>query len=566
MSEKEILAVDNEKLDKESLDLHSELSPENPEKTNKDTDLGDKTEKKVIREPYESLLFTPLQKELEEIKAVEDKLERLFVFMKESLNSRKVVNLKDFWEARKICFNLLKEKIKHEVRNQFWLQYKDLTQEALQLKDILDEQNNFASEQIDLAIASLEKEISSIETLVKSDVGLSKTFFPDFLGDDFEYYNLSQSKLNILNAFASKVNSLRKELIKTEMRIRKKNDFFQRLSQVGDSVFPKRKDLIKGISERFQGSVTSFVNSVSKENLANEPLFRTRDGIKMLQGLAKALTLNTAAFNVTRIGLSKVWDTLKDLEKVRKKDRFEKREKMKGVFKAIEEKFEVFKKEYEENPFSLDVANKKINELADEFESLDADMDREDWRWFKTETSKLKRPIFDKQRKEEGEKKEIAKIEEGKRKELLNTFIQKIETLLEEIPNKKTAVILEEKEALLKELKILKATKIEKQGIERIIRKVKDKITEKKENEVLNLPPGDKEALGQLLELLEEKKKRRVEVKDNVKSLRLASGGSCLDFQKALEFDEQLQIEKETLSTLEKSIGEVEKKIKEIKE
>ena len=58
----------------------------------------------------------------------------------------------------------------------------------------------------------------------------------------------------------------------------------------------------------------------------------------------------------------------------------------------------------------------------------------------------------------------------------------------------------------------------------------------------------------------------RVEVKDNVKSLRLASGGSCLDFQKALEFDEQLQIEKETLSTLEKSIGEVEKKIKEIKE
>ena len=115
-------------------------------------------------------------------------------------------------------------------------------------------------------------------------------------------------------------------------------------------------------------------------------------------------------------------------------------------------------------------------------------------------------------------------------------------------------------------MKILKATKIEKQGIERIIRKVKDKITEKKENEVLNLPPGDKEALGQLLELLEEKKKRRVEVKDNVKSLRLASGGSCLDFQKALEFDEQLQIEKETLSTLEKSIGEVEKKIKEIKE
>ncbi|MCH1430296.1 MAG: hypothetical protein GWP59_01320 [Chlamydiales bacterium] len=557
MSDKELLASTNKQ---------DELIQENSnEKETVDESAPVSKEEKAspAKPHYESPLFIELKKEVESLKTNDEKIAKLFVFMKSSLDARKMSALKDFWDARRLCLSLFKEEVAAESRGNFWSQYKDLTQEAVQLKEILDEQNDFAAEQIDIAIGALEKEISAIEDLIKGDKGISKKNFPHALSESFEFYSHSQKTLNILNAFASRVNALRKELIKTEMRIKRKNAFFQRLSEIGDTVFPKRKEMIRKISVQFQEEVEDFVKTVSKEGQQQEPLFKTREAVKMMQGLAKSLTLNTTAFNSTRVSLSKVWDSIKEIEKVRRKDRFEKKEKMKEVLKDIEEKFEAFRKEYAEKNFGLDEASKKIDEITSSFKALD--VGRDEWRWFKGEVNKLRKPIFEKLDQEEKEKKERAKQEEQKRQEKITTFKESVEALLGKIPTEELTTIVQEKEELSKELKKLKATKHEKQSLERLFRRIKDKITEKKEAEILSLPAKDKDALNQLKEILDEKVRRKKEVKKHLEELRVASGGSGLDFERAMEFDEQMQSEKETLAELDKSIEEINKKIKEFK-
>src|ERR1700733_14369049 len=72
------------------------------------------------------------------------------------------------------------------------------------------------------------------------------------LEEKADFYTSLQAEINILNTQAARINSLRKELIKTEMRVRKKNKFFQRLSAAGDKVFPRRKELIQDVSHQFQ--------------------------------------------------------------------------------------------------------------------------------------------------------------------------------------------------------------------------------------------------------------------------------------------------------------------------
>ena len=54
--------------------------------------------------------------------------------------------------------------------------------------------------------------------------------------------------------------------------------------------------------------------------------FALRDEIKVLQILAKEMTLDTHAFTETRLELSKCWDFLKECDKERKKEMAEKKE------------------------------------------------------------------------------------------------------------------------------------------------------------------------------------------------------------------------------------------------
>src|SRR5207249_5477090 len=82
----------------------------------------------------------------------------------------------------------------------------------------------------------------------------------------YEIYDRLQRSLELFNVCATRINGLRKELVKTEMRIRDKNKFFHRLSKLGDLVFPQRKALINEVSARFIEDVEKFItNSFNRE-------------------------------------------------------------------------------------------------------------------------------------------------------------------------------------------------------------------------------------------------------------------------------------------------------------
>jgi hypothetical protein len=114
------------------------------------------------------------------------------------------------------------------------------------------------------------------------------------------------------------------------------------------------------------------------------------------------------------------------------------------------------------------------------------------------------------------------------------------------------------------ELAQLEISKMEKQQIERTLRPIKDLVADKKESSLLNLSEDDKKTLENLRVVLQQKKERRQEVKDQLEIYRKALGGSNLDFEKAMQYRELVDQEKERLEKANAAIEEIEEKISDL--
>ena len=79
-----------------------------------------------------------------------------------------------------------------------------------------------------------------------------------------------QKELDFLGTLAGRLNSLRKELIHTPMRIRYKNRLFGELSKLGDAVFPRRKETIAVLSELFVQDIEAFQPDLNRTFDAKE--------------------------------------------------------------------------------------------------------------------------------------------------------------------------------------------------------------------------------------------------------------------------------------------------------
>ena len=261
-------------------------------------------------------LYKDFLSELEGKKKVEDKVRLCLDFMRGVLSQEKVLTFRDFWEAKKLCLDLFKGKISPHARSVFWSEYTELSDEVRKIKEVLDEQSSFAHEQMDLAITALESDLERGNTLHAELDGIE---IPETMAENGESYQTMQKELNLLNTFAGRVNALRKELIPMSLRIRQKNRFFERLSQAGDQVFPRRKELIRGISEMFAEDIAQFVREEP-----SPPYFQRKEEIKFLQNFAKTLTLSTATFSETRESLSRYWDQVRQQEKEHSRKKVEK--------------------------------------------------------------------------------------------------------------------------------------------------------------------------------------------------------------------------------------------------
>jgi len=492
----------------------------------------------------------------ENLKGAESKLRAALDYMHTTLNKKKPPYFKGFWEARKLCFPLFKEQLEAPLRAELWNLYTELTREGRELKGMLDQETSFAVEQIDLAISGLEKQLSDPKE------GIQAVVFPEklkSLNHNKRLYLDGQAELNRLNLFASRINGLRKELSHTEMRVRHKNKFFQRLSKLGDSIFPRRKDLISQISTAFESDVARFVEENFSEksfcpDKIKRSLFFFREEIKALQACAKLLTINTHAFTITRASLSSCWDQLRGMEKELKKDFAKQKVKSSENVEMIRAQLADF--EQKRASLTMEAATKELDNILHKMREIE--LTRTDVQLLKDEVQKAREPLNQQKEKVLNAAKESqATAEKAKREKVLS-----FKARLEKLHSADLETVEREIEECRKEMATF--SKIERLDCEPLLRSLRDKLAEKKEGVLLSLPDDTKASISLLQKLLDERLQQRREIKEQLESYRKLIGGSALSFEKAIEMGELVEQERERLFKCDRAIEEVEQKIEQL--
>ncbi|NDD57960.1 MAG: hypothetical protein EBZ47_01730 [Chlamydiae bacterium] len=521
-----------------------------------------KSEEKQSSEREPSKAFKELLESLLLHSNTEEKIKAVLNFMKLSLSNPQLPRFRDFWDARRFCLPMFKETMNAKTRNDLWVEYLNISTEARRLKEILDEQSAFAYEQIDLAVQSLVKDLQNYDDLHAQIEKIEVPSECTALVDNQIQYADMQSHLQLLNTFASRVNSLRKEVIKTEMRIKNKNKLFEKLSAAGDLVFPKRKILIKDISDLFAQDVSKFtLRYFEKQDPSLPPLHTLREEIKGLQNFAKSLTLNAATFNETRLKLSNCWDKLKEFDKERKKDMLEKRQASKQIFESIQEKVQLFAQFCQNIP--------ALSEVQAQFEEILAlikasKMNFSDQKTLKDELFLAKKPVLDKEKELQQERELKSKEMDMQKKQKIISFKENLETLLKDAPSMELDLLLTKQKEVMDSYPALNLVKAEKLQMDALLRNLRDVIDESKSKKILSLSDGDREKLNELSTLLVEKRQRRAEIKNQIESFRKILGGSGFDFEKAMMYRDRLEEEKLALDKIDLVIREIEEKISEI--
>ncbi|MEK7339725.1 MAG: hypothetical protein WBD50_06640 [Candidatus Rhabdochlamydia sp.] len=504
---------------------------------------------------------------LEEFHSVansEKKIRLSLEFMRQALSQGNAPRFKDFWEVRKLCLSLFKEDMPILIRADLWNSYIELASEAKQLKEIVDQQSAFAVEQIELAIQALEKDVVDMSVVLEliADVVLPEECFS--LQKNRESYAIIQRELQLLNALAVKINSLRKELLKTEMRIRIKNKLLERLSLCGNQVFPRRKELIKQISEQFSQDVEYFVYSQFREGEMKQlPGYVLREEIKYLQKIAKVLTLNTHVFTETRVKLSSCWDEIKNYEKERKKETQEKKLLFKQGFDQVAEKIQIFAASIHEES-SLQECDQQTAEILAFMRTVL--LGREEVQILKEQLYNVKKPILEKAR--EAEKMHMQKLQEKEKekKDRLEKLSCDLKSLIQQASELSLEQLTLQNKALEETFEQFHWKQSERQMLERLFKRVKDLVNDNKEKTLMLLSEDDQKALEQLHIVLFEKKNRRKELKEQLEQYRKLLGGSDLDFEKTIMYRDLMETDKSVLEKINSSIIDIKKKIKRIAE
>jgi hypothetical protein len=512
-----------------------------------------KEEDKEISKALQQFIIT-----LEPIRQVEEKIQATLQFMRRSVAGAETPKFKDFFEARRLCLAFFKEAVPAKSRGSLWKEYTDLSEEARRLKMVLDEQSAFAFEQIDLAVDALFAQAQAIDEKKDEQPSLDIPPFCKTLYENKEHYINSQKLLTLLNLFAARVHALRKEVIRTEMRIRNKNKLFEKLSKTGDLIFPRRKELIISLSEVFAADVKHYVESVFVSQLSEKmPLHTLREQIKTLQQLAKDLTLNVSCFNSTRIDLSNCWDKLKELDRERKKESVLQKEQDKVAIGQAEEKLKAFEEFCATNP--------SFNEMSDAFDAAFASlktlsMPVSDIKRIKSAFFEARKPFFEEKKRQDELKETKGKEAQKEKKAQIANLTSTIHKLLED--KQMSAEELEEKKnelaaAVQKSL----AIGSERAALEGALQELKLFCLERKKEFLIESCIDGHVGLEAWSSLLEEFLQLKEHTKKMVEATRKLLGGSGFDFETAMVYRDLIETQKRSLEKQEISIEELQEKI-----
>lgn len=480
------------------------------------------------------------------------KLQRAIDFMEASLAQKDTPHFKNFWEARRFCMELFKDtSINPVLRSTLWNKQVELSDEARRLKTMLDEQSAFAVEQIEIAIKSLEDDLNRFEELVSQSGPVKLPDAALTLKNSKHDYQSWLGPIQVLNAFAARTNALRKELIHTDMRVRTKNTFFQRLSSAGDLIFPKRKQLIREMSEAYQEDISSFQSRCQKSVQNAKNLRELREEIKALQAASKIVTLNTRAFVACRKKLSLCWEMVRKQDKERREEREKTLQEFAKAASDIQQKIEGVDTAFTAGEITAKVADDKLSQIQTEMRKTH--LGRAEVQVLKEAIQVALKPIqqvLDQQRLEK--EKKVAE-----EKQRIKAVKIDLENQLEEIlAGEKSHEDLEAEQARMQqEVKKQKLSQTESMLFGRLLRDLQEKVALQKKSETLASAENQQE---QSLLLVKEWKEWQKAVKKQLEEFRKNQDISGFDFETAMGLKEVMEKEKQRLKRIANVIEELQ--------
>jgi hypothetical protein len=229
-------------------------------------------------------------------------LSQLISTMKSLIETRQDVDWNAYNQTKKKFLEDFKALENSALKQKIWKDFVEVSDSARALKKVQEEEGEFAAEMISKALDALESDLENMQTVTSTE------YYPVF--DKVSSFKAIKATMQnmlgtvaFLNKKASQVKELREELIKTGMRLSLKGKLFDRLSKLGDIVFPKKKELTINLVEEFKGALQSFTMKNSKETEGAETLFQ----IRLIQGFLKNLVLKKQDYDFVKGMLDPVW-------------------------------------------------------------------------------------------------------------------------------------------------------------------------------------------------------------------------------------------------------------------
>jgi len=500
-------------------------------------------------ETSKSEFFKAFLESLDQEKETEEKIRLSLECMRKILGETEKGSFKNFWDVKKLCISLFKEKINPLKRTKLWNTFTEISDEARQYKKVLDEQAAFSIEQIELAIEGLRKDIDQKGALIKQiELIQIDSILQPLLQHAVEYPVVEQ-ELQLLKTLVTRVDTFRKEILSIDMRISHKNRILKTLSKLGDQIFPRRKELIKALSDAFISDVALFVKERFPEGDAKPsvPYYVIRSEIMSFQALAKCLTLNTHSFSKMRKMLSECWNKIKEQEKEHRKEIGERSEEQRKNFALLSEKVAAFIE------FSEKEENLQKEKIFDASEVIQNEMralslSRDQVTKLKNQIQKARQEALDKIKGQvtKARDKEKKRVEQLKNE--LNEALKKGSTLsLDKLALMETKFKDSYKELTLSpsEQLVFERSFLDFQSI------------------LLDKKGGGALSKEELESLFDEREALFKEIKKQIEVYRKEMGGSGLDFEKAMTYRElherakaHFENEMEALQLLEEKLNE----------
>jgi hypothetical protein len=495
------------------------------------------------RESAPLLLPKELLAEVDALATGEEKLERIVVFMQRALEGGGGYHIREFWEARRLCLKLFQLPIHPTVRVHLWARYSELCREARRLKDLFEEQSSFVAEQIDMAIDAIEEEFASLPEKLTQLPDVAAFQSCTSIHQNLTQYQALHHELSYLNSFASRMASLRKEILKTDMRHKHKTRLLERLWAIGDSVYPRRKADIRKVSELFMADVEAFIQKTFVSELSVHELLEAREEIKRLQGVEKLLTLSTEVFSKTRPQLSECWDSVKTVLKERKQAQAEQRQTFRHNRDTLMADLDALYAGVDNGSLKSVDVYRQLKQMIAHMRSLP--LSHQDVRLLREKIKELEARV----EQNKVEEKAQPQIHQGSRKESqeLHTRVKALQEGAEDIQAREEAYF-----SLVRDADLVAMSKAERLSLDRSLGAIRG-VIEQQHAERLSGELTDDE----MVEEREALERLRDDIKYQLERWRKASGSSC-DFSEALQYTDCIEEERRRLERIEEFIARLE--------